>query len=82
MECAECSSLEGQMKVSLEEVQKIRDEIVDAFSSGPVPEDMIERLKAAERTHENCLAALERHRASHWSPANSDSLRMRIKALG
>jgi len=70
MDCAECGILADQTSIARDEVEKIRERIIGAFSDaafgdGPAPPRLIKALEAAERTHEKCMAAVERHQQSH-----------------
>jgi hypothetical protein len=67
MNCAECKLLADQAVVVLEEIQKLRDEIAEAFSAGRVGEELLQLLAARERSYDRCLAAMERHALSHQS---------------
>lgn len=71
MDCAECKLLAGQAAIALEEVQKLKDEVVEAFRAGQVPEDLLQLLALRERAHERCIAAIERHALSHQSGIRS-----------
>ena len=57
--------LADQVSIAWEEVEKIRERIVAAFGDGPAPPQLIKALEAAERTHQKCMAAIERHEKSH-----------------
>ena len=65
MACRECELLTEQAAVADEEVRKIREQIVTGFSAGSANLALIKALEAAERTHERCLEAVERHARSH-----------------
>jgi hypothetical protein len=65
MACTECKLLANQAVIALEEIQKLRDQIAEEFSSGAVSQELVRALEARERSYERCLAAIERHQASH-----------------
>ena len=71
MACRECELLTEQAAVADEEVQKIREQIVAGFTQGSASPALIKALEAAERTHERCLAAVERHARSHDAVSRS-----------
>ncbi len=67
MSCAECKLLADQAAIALEEVQKLKDQVVEAFRAGQVAEELLQFLAARERAYERCIAAIERHALSHQS---------------
>ena len=68
MDCAECKLLADQAAVAREELEKIRDRIVADFNIGSSSAVLMRALEAAERTHEKCVCAVQRHAQSHQQP--------------
>ena len=71
MNCAECKLLGDQAVIVLEEIQKLTDEIAEAFRAGRIAGDALQLLTARELAYERCLAAIERHALSHPSGSRS-----------
>jgi hypothetical protein len=65
MDCLECKLLADHATVAEEELEKIRERMVDAFNAGSASPGLIKSLEAAERTREKCIAAVQRHAQSH-----------------
>ena|SRR5689334_18656512 len=68
MDCAECKLLADQAAVAREELEKIRDRIAADFNSGSASAALIRALKAAERTYEKRVCAVQSHAHSHQQP--------------
>jgi hypothetical protein len=71
----ECELLADQVVIVGEEVQNLKERIAEEFAAGQVSRELIQLLQAKERSYERCLAAIERHAASHQvAPRNNFQL--------
>ena len=71
--CAECRRLREQAEIAFEDVERLKEQIADAFGAGAVSRELLEALERRERAHERRLAEIERHAQSHLG-ARGESL--------
>jgi hypothetical protein len=70
MQCPECRMLRDQIAIAQEEVGKLRDRIAAELREGSPGPLSLKSLQAAERSLDRCIAALERHTATHLRGAD------------
>lgn len=62
--------LRDQIAIAQEEVAKLRDRIASDLAAGKSSPQSLKSAQAAERSLDRCVAALERHTATHLRGAD------------